>query len=348
MDNSFFIFSSNSVNDQIKIERAHICTWEFKNNSTLVEFGFEISKSSLPQEKLCMSLFIPWLTQSKIETDLYERLCKIENSRFIFNDSIEQSKSLDGGRNKLGVIYNFSNREPLCILPVGIQKMEDNTLKLNVDLAAYRTIQSETNIYFRFSITPRMPTISMQKNGISKSTIVYDIKINEPRNIPDEMISYLSPKRFCKINTCFCFFIVPNTYDIVFFENEALKSVRTLEYNSFIKYLDDKRVKKDELMVVFNKKKGMESFSFFTIFTKERIGPGQYVLAILVNMISGILLFLPGFREGLKKEISIWPQFPMELLIAAAIMITTLLYFLWPKITALIKMASNLFKRDLN
>ena len=54
------------------------------------------------------------------------------------------------------------------------------------------------------------------------------------------------------------------------FDNSSHKNVRTLEYESFNKYLGDKRVKKDELIVVFNKKEVAESFSFFSdIFNGE-------------------------------------------------------------------------------
>ncbi|MCD2421250.1 hypothetical protein LQ567_00645 [Niabella pedocola] len=332
MDNSFFIFTDATTNNPVVIERAHVCLWEFKNNSTLVEFGFEIYKNSLPQDQLIINVFIPWLSKSTGEKDLYEKLSNSENSRFIFNDSIKQTQSLDGGRNKLGVIHDFANRDHLCILPVSITRKQNDILELTINLQHYRTSESNANIYFRFSIAPQMPTISMHKKGISKSTIVYDIKVNERRNIPDQMIDLFSQKNFCEIKACFCFFIIPNDYDIVFFENDSLKSVRTLEYEAFTKYLGDKRVKNDELIVVFNKKKDSESFSFFSIYTKERIGPGQYILAILINMISGILLFLPSFRAGINNKTPIWKQTPIELLIAMLIAIGTLLYFLWPKL----------------
>lgn len=331
MDNSFFIFS-DAREIPIFIERAHLCLWEFKNNSTLVEFGFEVSKDSLPQDQLTIYVFIPWLSKSTGEKDLYDKLSISENSRFIFNDSIKQTKTLDGGRNKLGIIHDFANRDELCILPVSIVRKPNNILELTVNLQHYRANKSNSNIYFRFSIAPQVPAISMHKKGISKSTIVYDIKVNERRNIPDQMIDLFSQKTFCNIKTCFCFSIIPNDYDIVFFENDSLKSVRTLEYDAFTKYLGDRRVKQDELIVVFNKKKDSESFSFFSIYTKERIGPGQYILAILINMISGILLFLPGFRAELKSEIPVWSQTPIEFIIAIIIAIGTLIYFLWPKL----------------
>lgn len=92
MENSFFIYAQQA--NVIKIERLHLCSWEFNNNSSLVEFGFEVSKESLHTESLTISLFIPWVESSCETKDLYEKLSIADNSRFIFNDSINESKYL--------------------------------------------------------------------------------------------------------------------------------------------------------------------------------------------------------------------------------------------------------------
>ena len=120
MENSYFIFSNEE--SCVKIERFHNCIWEFDNNSSLIEFGFEIAKESLVlknQIELC--LFIPWLNDKSIVEDLYEKLKDAENSRFIFNDSVINTNYLDGGLNKLGVIHKFKGRGELCILPVNFR-----------------------------------------------------------------------------------------------------------------------------------------------------------------------------------------------------------------------------------
>ena len=83
MDNSFFIFTDDQ---EIIIERFHICTWEFNNSKPLIEFGAEISKDSIHEDTLSISIFIPWLTERCEIKDLYEKLKDRENSRFIFND----------------------------------------------------------------------------------------------------------------------------------------------------------------------------------------------------------------------------------------------------------------------
>ncbi len=332
MGNSFFVFTDK--NNTVLLERFHICTWEFDNNSSLVEFGFEISKDSINGESLTISLYIPWLARTCQTKDLYEKLSLPHNSRFIFNDSVSKTISLDGGINKLGVIHQFSGRNELCILPVNIEINEDKIVNLTLNLKQYLSYKEEhPNVYFRFCIKPTMSYISMRKKGISKSTIIYDVKVNERRNIPDDKILYFDDKELCKINNCFSFNILPNKYDIVFFDNSSLKNVRTLEYSSFNKYLGDSRVKKDELIVVFNKKQNVESYSFFSIFSMERIGIGQFALAILINIICGFLLFIPSYRRSFNPAISIkefWGVLPIEILVALVLGFTMLIYFISP------------------
>lgn len=341
MENSFFVFTDKD--NSVQLERLHICTWEFNNSSSLVEFGFEISKESITSNQLSILLFIPWFTKTCEVNDLYDKLSIAENSRFIFNDSLNDTSSFDGGRNKLGVVHKFSDRNELCILPVSIDKSKDKVITLTINLQAYLEYNSahKPNVYFRFWIKPTSHHISMQKKGISKSTIIYDIKINERRNIPDQWVRYFSDKNFCKIKQCFSFNILPNKFDIVFFDNSSLKNVRTLEYDSFNKYLGDKRVKKDELIVVFNKKQDSESFSFFSIYSKERIGQGQFALAILINIVCGILLFLPSYRKTFSPSLSfleVWKNLPGEIFVALSLVLGTFVYFTWP---ALVNTLSN-------
>jgi hypothetical protein len=162
-------------------------------------------------------------------------------------------------------------------LPVNFS-IQDKIISAKVKINEYNKIKKEErpNVYFRFFIKPKTPYISIRKSGINKSTIIYDIKINEQRNIPEELIEDFREKSLCKIRYCFSFNILPNKYDIVFFDSSSLQNVRSLEYDSFNKYLGKyiggKSFKKDELLVVFNKKEVKEyeedvskSFSFFSI-----------------------------------------------------------------------------------
>lgn len=333
MDNAYFAYSDQEV----EIERFHLCTWEFKNESALVEIGCEIKAGCISgnKGKLSIDLYIPWLVENSNTIDLYDRLKDAANSKFIFNDSVVNTASLDGGRGLMGVIHNFQLRDPLCILPVQIVKCpEKSKIVLVIDLVAYNHQAADgINVYFRFAVVPDLNSISTRKKGISRSTIIYDIKVNERRNLPDSLIAELHEKQLCRINSSFCFNIVPNSYDLTFFDASSLINVRTLEYDSFNRYLDDKRVQEDELMVVFNKKKHPDSYAFFVIFTKERIGTGQFALAVLVSLLSGILLFLPGYREKTGASLAtstFWIKLPWEVYIAIFSGISLILYFVWP------------------
>lgn len=346
MENSFFIFSS--AENSITIERFHTCIWEFKNNTSLVEFGCELPGNSLPPDQMTLSFFIPWFTEDSETRNLYDKLSQPENSRFIFNDSIHSTHSLDGGVNELGVIHHFSDRA-LCILPVDFKKRAE-FLDVTLDLRSYREHAAKElpNVYFRFWVEPKLSHISTRKNGINRSTVIYDIKINERRNIPGNHLKYFSDKKLCKIKYCYLFNIIPNKYDIIYIDSTSIKNVRTLEYPSFQKYMGDRRVRNDELIVFFNKKEELDSYSFFSIYGKERIGAGQFAFAVLANIICGVLLFVPSYREAQDPQLSIfevWKHLPAEVYIAIALALATASYFIWPKIAVATGNFRNWIKR---
>ena len=134
------------------------------------------------------------------------------------------------------------------------------------------------------------------------------------------------------------FNILPSKYDMVFADT-SLKNVRTLEYFSFNQYLGGIiDIPKDELMVVFNKKS--ESFAFFSIYTKERIGPAQFAAALTINIICGVLLFIPSFRKSFTPEmklIEVWNKMPIEIYASLIIATLTAVYFLWPTLILNVK-----------
>ncbi|RZK10434.1 MAG: hypothetical protein EOO46_10765 [Flavobacterium sp.] len=302
MDNSYFVYAENDI----KIERFHICTWEFSNDKTLVEFGCEVNAESIANaDGIEIKFFIPWLSSKATVTDFYSRLQDTSNSRFIFNDSIAYQKSLDGGENRNGVIQHFSGKNELCILPISFGKnFGEHKISVQVNLKIYNQFQHEQgkqkpNVYFRFCIDPNKSPVSVVKKGITRSTILYDIKLNQRRNIPEDLLNEILHHRLCTVETCFCFNIIPNTHDLVFVDNSTLKNVRTLEYQSFQKYLGEQLLKEEDLIVVFNKKEKLDSYTFFSIFTKEHIGIDQLTVALLVNLVAGILLFIASLDISL-------------------------------------------------
>jgi hypothetical protein len=346
MDNSYFLFADKST--PIIVHRFHLCTWEFKNDTALIEFGCEIDVSNCNGcDEITLDLFVPWLTDKCVVKDLYNSLKDSANSKFIFNDSIKSVIPLDDGQNLNGVIHEFASRNILCILPVSINILpEKKILEIKLDLSYYNRKASEDHphIYFRFYLEPLITAISTRKTGISKSTIIYDIKINERRNLPEHLYADLHSKDICIIKACFCLNVIPNCYELTFLDSVSLKNVRTLEYDSFNRYLQDKRVEKDELLVVFNKKvtndnDKIPSYTFFSIFYKERIGAGQFALALMINLVCGILLFFPTFRiqNNLTWSKNIFFKLPFELYIAVCIDLLLVVYFIWPGIRMILK-----------
>jgi hypothetical protein len=139
----------------------------------------------------------------------------------------------------------------------------------------------------------------------------------------------------CKIKKCFCFNIVPNSYDLVFFDSSLLQNVRTLEYISFNRYLPDKRIKENELLVIYNRKDASDSYAFFLIYSKEYIGMDQLAIAVLISLISGILLFIDSYRISLDKSMpycKLWQHMPFLFWFVVVLVMIALGYFTWKKL----------------
>lgn len=340
MNTSYFLFTNPGQN--LEIERFHICTWEFQNNSSLIEFGCEINSANVVgRNEIEIELFIPWLKKGFAANDFYSKLSDSQNSRFIFNDSISAMNYLDPNSNNNGVIHRFSDRNKLAILPITITPDYDRTrLLLHVNLNLYNQLQPDPetgmpNIYIRFSVTPEAHLLSTRKKGVAKSTILYDVKLNQRRNIPDSLYAEILQKELCAIKTCFCFHIIPNHYDLIFFDSGSLQNVRNLEYDSFKRYLNDRRIEKDELIVVFNKRKNMDSYAFFSIYTKEHIGATQITIALGINFLTGILLFIPSYEASLsaaQKSEGFFKYLPGTFWLAIALMVLLIAYLFRPGI----------------
>ena len=346
MENNYFLFTEK--NNEIELERFHICTWEFKNNSALVEFGGEIKDAfDFREDEITLKMNIPWILKSHMVVDLYDKLKESENSRFIFNDSVSGNEFLDGGQKRNGVIHKFENRNPLCIIPIESSVDESNKIiSIKIDLRSIKKLKkiNGTSLYFRFYIEPKINLISTRKTGISRSTIIYDLKINERRNLPENCKIDFEEWKLCNVRSCFAFNILPNSYDLSFFDSSTLKNIRTLEFDSFKKYIGDQRVHKDELVVVFNKKKEQDSYAFFSIFSKERIGAGQFALAVLVNLVCAVLLLLPTFREKYQTSffsIELWQKLPFEVYLSISIGLLIVGYFTWPKILSIFPISNT-------
>ncbi|MEJ6979441.1 hypothetical protein WG906_03210 [Pedobacter sp. P351] len=324
METFYYVFS----HQQLHVERFHICAWEFSNKTSLVEFGCEILISELLEiDELKITFYIPWLKKvGKEPQDLYGSLKSPANSKFIFNEAVKNTEYLDGGRTNNGVIHSFEKRS-LAILPLKFKKSEGEILTVQPDISGLNNHRDKENlsIYFRFYLEPSLSDITLRKTGIAKSNIIYDIKINEARNLPD----FLLGSKLCGIKNCFSFNIIPNRHDIIFFDSQALQNIRVLEFLSFKQYLPDKPVKEDDLLVIFNKKSG-DKLNFFMVFSKELIGPAQYLFAIILNLICSIILANPSYSISFGKYS--W-EFS-SILLSAIIVLAAIFVFLLPYLRA--------------
>lgn len=320
MENSFYIFSES--NPKLEIERFHICSWDFRDKTSLLEFGIEIKNESIGErENFEINIYAPWITSYCSFKDFYEKLKISENSKFIFNDVATSTECYGEFDKRKGCLQKFKERIGLNFLPITF-KVNDKILSIKIDLKAFQANRNSENIYLRFGVEQkRKKTFSLKKIGINKITLIYDIKINERRNLPDLILE----KQPAKINTVFLFNIVPNDFNLSFFDNSIFKNIRTLEYAGFKKYLSDKRIKPNDLMVVsFKTKSKTTSYSFFNMFNNEIFSVGVLAMAVLLNLFCGILLFLPTVRNFNWNQTPM--QIPWELWIASLIWSILLIY----------------------
>lgn len=290
MDNSFFILSEK----ELIIERFHICTWDFKDRKSFIELGFEIENSSSLGDETNLTFTAPFLREIKEEAIicLADRLKLRENSKFIFNDSVKSSIPIDDDRN--GTILDFEIRGNLTVIPVKEKKINKKSGAVYLKIKTPK--QAKGNIYFRILIELPFKTIAISKGSFSKTMYIFDLKVNEQRNLPKEVFEEMEQKNqsLSIIHNCFCLHIIPDTFEISFIDDKKLKNIRELEYLAFKKYLPDKvkGLKKEEHMIVFNKASKDRSYTFFSTFTKEKLGHKQVLFTLAANIFCSLLLII--------------------------------------------------------
>jgi len=353
MNNPFFILSEKSL----LIDRFHLCTWDLIGHNSFIELGFEVNwktpdnlkESEVSSEKeesgnaildsIELTIIAPILQKVKDNTDvvcLAKRLVKSENCKFIFNDYLESwSEIQDDSRN--GVNLTFAGRGDLTILPIDIKEFNNQTgfITLSVEIPK----SAHDQIYFRILVKSSAKTLALPKKGITKSTYIFDIRINEQRNLSDSIHDVIKHKhlKLCVIKNYFCFHIIPNNFEISFIDDEKLNSVRMLETDAFNNYLSDEvgqTIEKKKYIIIFNKWKSknlqvINGCSFFSIFNKEILGTGQIVLAIGANIICSLLFAIGTFRYGFtaSSEDSKWYRdIPNEYYGAGIILVGLIIY----------------------
>ena len=160
MYNAFYILSK----EQVRIERLHICTWEFPHESSYIEFGMEFSDGSFHSDSIDFYLAVPIVKKNDTVTCLLENLSNTDNGRFIFNDVVTGIDNI-GDDSRDGSIIKFEKREKLTLLPCDIT-VNDGLICLKIK----KPIRHEGNLYCRVLVKLYNKTIAIKKTGIAQTT----------------------------------------------------------------------------------------------------------------------------------------------------------------------------------
>ena len=324
MNNDFFILA----NKAIVIERLHICTWDFISSNAAIEIGIEFMPNPYVKD-VEIKLSLPFLRESDKVACLMNSLIRDDdNSKFIFNDTIKANKPINGDKRN-GAILEFTSRNSLSVLPIKKLDVKDGVCSYTVD-----HLNQTTKNYVRLYIQTTVQNLAVVKKGITKTSYIYDIKVNERRNLPDHINELLNNGFvLCnKINSCFCFHVIPSKYNISYLNNNKLKSIRILESDAFNKYLPNtEKMKNNESLIIFNKSEKTTdgTYTFFSEFEKETIGNKQIVMAIGANVLCSLLFGVFSLRDWAKGE-NWYEWLPWEFWFAIAVLIALMGYMFVP------------------
>lgn len=324
MNNACFILSNKKIN----IDRLHLCTWDFIGSNAAMEIGMEFMPTPYLRD-IEMKMSLPFLKEGDKVICLMDSLIRDDdNIKFIFNDTIKANKPINGDKRN-GAILDFNTRNSLCVLPIKNPKVETGVCSFVVN-----NLNATIKNYIRIYIQTDVRNLAVVKKGITKTTYIYDIKVNERRNLPNR-INDLQNSGFLLCNTissCFCFHVIPSYYSISYLNGNKLKNIRTLESEAFNRYLpNSEKIRDNESLIIFNKSNESKdgTHTFFSEFEEETIGNSQITLAIAANVLCSLLFGICSLRHW--KRGSNWYEYlPWEYWVALVALILLLCYMFIP------------------
>lgn len=324
-DKTIFILS----NKPVAIERLHLCSWDFAEPKGLFEIGLEFFAPQGANE-IVFKIALPFGELADEPLCLKDSLIRDDdNCKSIFNDSISAIKPIKGDKRN-GAIVEFSSRGKLAVLPVS--EIEVNSSIISVKVKALQ--QNQITNYIRLCFKVDVQGFAVTKIGIAKKSFIYNIKVNELRNLTDA-VNDLSNSGYSLCNTiknCFCFHVFPSDYNIAYINTAKLKNIRILEAEAFNKYLPISRtITNNEYLIVFNKdsKTDKSGYSFFSEFEKETIGSKQIISAVALNILCSLLFAFSSLDYNPKTNLL--AQIPVGYWIALASLIAVALPMAFPK-----------------
>ena len=165
---------------------------------------------------------------------------------------------------------------------------------------------------------------------------IYDFKINETRNLPQDIYELKKNNglEICKVKKAFCLHAIPENFVFSFVDSSKLKNIRKLESIAFQRYLPEiERISKDCYNIMFLKddnSDNKEGYSLFTICTEETIGSQQIALAIGANILCSLLFALSSLRFIRNPNIEWYCQIPWEYWTALGILLILCIYLFVP------------------
>ena len=257
--------------DSVVISKLHICTWCFTNSKAAVELGIEFhdkkqsedgsAANKSPTEPYRFLIVSPIFTnKNRILSVSSSLINSRQNCCFIFNDRVTDNHSLShpnaaGLSDNIGSVVVFENTKKLCILNINkpepkdgyceIYVVDPQSAKEKADSAYQGNFDKDTERkYFRVFIETKLENFCIVKTGYTKDDYIYDVKVNEQRNFPEneELKKCIKRNKYslCKdIERCFCFHIVPSNYTVEYINESKLKNIRMLEHESFNQYIRD-------------------------------------------------------------------------------------------------------------
>lgn len=330
MNNYFFTFCDY---DHVKIAKLHICTWDLRGRKASLELGILIPVIPELPERFDIYVFSPIFNPQCDIFSLHKELNDAENFKFIFNEKHLGSDNLgDDGRNGHIVRYRANDQEKTMAIVDFSKSLSDGFIKLTLQKYA----GNYDYLYCRFFIQTGFPSLSERTKGIAKDFYKFDIKINERRNIPNSIVEYRDTHNLhdTEVSSAYCLHCVPDDYELSYSDSRKMVSLRILELDAFKRYMETLKDIKGDYIIAFQKDNVTGSFSFYTSFSRERIGNKQLALALIGNILCSFLFAEASWRtSGIQTNQSqtIIPYFEWGIALVIFIFCLVYCFSLWSR-----------------
>lgn len=317
MENNFYLFS----NITIDISRFHYCSWQVQKDESYLEFGFETQINCDTDSSIELLFYIPELYKklTKKGSDkfdialiksLHKQLSDEENAKYIFNESVKSKNVLECSSDVQPLYQlDFQNETSLIVLPL---KFGTDRGMLKVSTHIFPCCKDK-KVYGRFIIPFFKTNIAEESTSFANKLWIYDIKLNERRNIPVQISNEFASEdiKFCNISAFYCFHVFPSRYEISFASPNNFQSLRILEKAPFSRYLKEvvgyksiKAIKEKNNLIVFNKHKPKDNNSngrsCYCQISTSCLTTKQVISAAIINVCTAILLSLNTFKAIYK------------------------------------------------